>query len=77
MEFKIGDKVFINDSNCLAYNDYYELEQSERLKLNNVYKVVDYETGFDDEVLYSLEDINTKEICGAMVSEWSIEKAVI
>ncbi|OEK60612.1 hypothetical protein [Staphylococcus equorum] len=74
MEFKVGDTVFINDSNCLEYNDYYELEKAEQLKLNNEYKVIDYETRFDDEVLYLLKDINTKAICGAMVSEWSIEK---
>ncbi|MCE5003525.1 hypothetical protein KJJ36_14225 [Staphylococcus pseudoxylosus] len=73
-EFEVGDLVYIIDDNCLIYNEYYDLEESEYLKLDTVYKVVRIDVEIGDEILYSLVNYQTGKDAGAMVNEWEIEK---
>lgn len=73
-EFEVEDLVYIIDDNCLIYNEYYDLEESEYLKLDTVYKVVRIDVEIGDEILYSLVNYQTGKDAGAMVNEWEIEK---
>lgn len=73
-EFEVGDLVYIIDDNCLIYNEYYDLEETEYLKLDTVYKVVRIDVEIGDEILYSLVNYQTGKDAGAMVNEWEIEK---
>lgn len=76
--FEIGDIVVIDSPNCLLDNEYYGLEKEESVVLNKPYKIVNYdiELGDEYEVLYTLQDIKSGVLCGVMLNDWDIEKAV-
>lgn len=74
--FEIGDIVVVDDLNCIYDNEYYGLEDGEKVVLNKPYEIVDYDIELEDEyeVLYTLKDVRTGVICGVRFNDWEIEK---
>lgn len=74
-KFKLGNIVKFNEScnNIEEYNEYAAVEMQE-YKSDHKYKIVDIEQGYE-EILYILQDVDTKSVIYNTVAEWELELA--
>ncbi|MDK1672869.1 hypothetical protein QOK74_08285 [Staphylococcus saprophyticus] len=72
--FNLNDVVRFQDNTNFEYNNIYELENDEQMKMNTDYKIIDIDIFEENEILYTLKNITKNVICGVMVNSWEIEK---
>ncbi|MEJ7218442.1 hypothetical protein [Staphylococcus gallinarum] len=70
----LNDIVKFNDDTNFFYNDIYEIEENKKTKLETKYKIFDIIIESGNEILYTLQNIENKAICGVMVNDWELEK---